>query len=78
VYLEKSLMPAGLLNNPRMLILNGHHSPFLCLMYNAGSPKPLFDLVDLKPIHEILLIGLRLDGPGRPVVCDPEWRFEGL
>jgi hypothetical protein len=31
----------------------------------AGSPKVLFELVDLKPIHGILWVGLHLDGPGQ-------------
>jgi hypothetical protein len=44
----------------------------------AGSPKVLFDLVDLKPIHGMLWVGLHLDGAGRPVVYDPLWDLRAL
>jgi hypothetical protein len=44
----------------------------------TGSPKLLFDLVDLKPIRGILWVGLHLDGAGRPVVYDPEWDLRAL
>jgi hypothetical protein len=47
-------------------------------MEEAGSPKLLFELVDLKPIHGILWVGLHLDGPGRPVVYDPVWDLRAL
>jgi len=47
-------------------------------MEEVGSPKLLFDLVDFKPIRGILRAGLHLDGPGRPVVYDPEWDLGAL
>jgi hypothetical protein len=47
-------------------------------MEKTGSPKLLFELVDLKPIRGILWVGLHLDGPGRPVVYDPEWDLRAL
>jgi len=47
-------------------------------MEEAGSPKLLFELVDLKPIYGILWVGLHLDGPGRPVVYDPVWDLRAL
>ncbi len=39
----------------------------------TGSPMLLFENVDLTPIHSILWTGLHRDGPGRPVVYNPEW-----
>ncbi|MGC8940418.1 MAG: transposase, partial [Candidatus Bathyarchaeia archaeon] len=47
-------------------------------MEEAGSPKLLFELVDLKPIRGILWVGLHLDGPGRPVLYDPGWDLRAL
>jgi len=48
------------------------------LMEEAGSPKLLFDLVDFRPIRHVLWVGLHFDGPGRPVVYDPEWDLRAL
>jgi len=47
-------------------------------MEEAGSPKLLFDLVDFKPIRHVLWADLHVDGPGRPVVYDPEWDLGAL
>lgn len=47
-------------------------------MEESGSPKLLFDLVDFKPIRSVLWVGLHMDGPGRPVVYDPEWDLRAL
>jgi len=40
-------------------------------MKKTGSPKLLFENVDLSPIRPILWWGLHEDGPGRPVMYDP-------
>jgi hypothetical protein len=45
-------------------------------MKETGSPKELFENLDLTPIHSILWTGLHKEGPGRPVEYDPEWDFE--
>ena len=47
-------------------------------MKETGSPKLLFESLDLTPIHPILWIGLRQSGPGRPVEYDPEWDLRAL
>jgi hypothetical protein len=44
----------------------------------AGSPKLLFENLDLTPIHSILWTGLHTEGPGRPVVYRPEWDLRAL
>ena len=47
-------------------------------MKETGSPKLLFKNLDLTPIHSILWTGLHTEGPGRPVVYDPEWDLRAL
>jgi hypothetical protein len=47
-------------------------------MKEAGSPKLLFENLDLIPIHPILWMGLHIEGPGRPVEYDPEWDLKAL
>jgi len=47
-------------------------------MKKAGSPKLLFENVDLSPIRPILWFDLHEDGPGRPVEYDPEWDLRAL
>jgi hypothetical protein len=47
-------------------------------MKKTGSPKLLFEKVDLSPIRPILWWGLHEDGPGRPVEYDPEWDLRAL
>jgi len=47
-------------------------------MKKTGSPLLLFANVDLSPIRPLLWVGLHLDGPGRPVVYDPEWDLRAL
>jgi len=47
-------------------------------MKEAGSPKLLFENLDLTPIHPILWRGLHAEGPGRPVEYDPEWDLKAL
>ena len=47
-------------------------------MKEVGSPKLLFENLDLTPIHPILWTGLHLYGPGRPMVYQPEWDLRAL
>jgi hypothetical protein len=47
-------------------------------MKEVGSPKLLFENLDLTPIHSILWTGLHQYGPGRPVEYDPEWDLRAL
>jgi hypothetical protein len=47
-------------------------------MKETGSPKLLFENLDLTPIHPILWTGLHKEGPGRPVEYDPEWDLRAL
>ena len=47
-------------------------------MKEFGSPKLLFENLDLTPIHPILWTGLHKEGPGRPVEYDPEWDLRAL
>jgi hypothetical protein len=42
-------------------------------MKETGSPKLLFENLDLTPIHHILWKNLHTEGPGRPVQYNPEW-----
>ena len=44
----------------------------------TGSPKLLFENLDLTPIHSTLWTGLHRDGPGRPVVYNPKWDLMAL
>ena len=45
------------------------------MVKEVGSPKLLFENLDLTPIHSILWTGLHRYGPGRPVVYQPEWNL---
>jgi len=47
-------------------------------MKEVGSPKLLFENLDLTPIHSILWTGLHRYGPGRPVEYQPEWDLRAL
>ena len=47
-------------------------------MKEAGSPKLLFENLDLTPIHPILWTDLHKHGPGRPVQYNPEWDLKAL
>ena len=47
-------------------------------MKEVGSPNVLFENLDLTPIHPILWTGLHREGPGRPVVYNPEWDLRAL
>jgi hypothetical protein len=47
-------------------------------MKEVGSPKLLFENLDLTPIHPILWTGLHRHGPGRPVEYNPEWDLRAL
>ena len=47
-------------------------------MKGAGSPKLLFENLDLTPIHSILWKDLHTEGPGRPVEYQPEWDLKAL
>ncbi len=47
-------------------------------MKETGSPKLLFENLDLTPIHPILWKDLHREGPGRPVEYNPEWDLKAL
>ena len=47
-------------------------------MKKTGSPRLLFEMLDLSPIRPVLFRGLHTDGPGRPVEYDPEWDLRAL
>jgi hypothetical protein len=47
-------------------------------MKGVGSPKLLFENLDLTPIHPTLWKDLHRDGPGRPVEYQPEWDLKAL
>ncbi len=47
-------------------------------MKEVGSPKLLFENLDLTPIHSILWTDLHTEGPGRPVEYNPEWDLKAL
>ena len=47
-------------------------------MKGVGSPKLLFENLDLTPIYPILWKDLHRDGPGRPVEYQPEWDLWAL
>jgi hypothetical protein len=47
-------------------------------MKEVGSPKLLFDNLDLTPLQPILWRNLHTEGPGRPVTYDPEWDLRAL
>ena len=44
----------------------------------VGSPKLLFENVDLTPIQSILWKGLHREGAGKPVVYNPVWDLRAL
>jgi len=44
----------------------------------VGSPKLLFENLDLTPIHPTLWTDLHRHGPGRPVEYQPEWDLKAL
>jgi hypothetical protein len=47
-------------------------------MKRSGSPMLLFGNLDLSPLHSILWKGLHLEGPGKPVVYNPECDLRAL
>jgi hypothetical protein len=47
-------------------------------MKEVGSPKLLFENLDLTPIHPILWTDLHREGPGRPVEYNPECDLRAL
>ena len=47
-------------------------------MKEVGSPKLMFENLDLTPIHPILWRGLHRHGPGRLVEYNPEWDLRAL
>jgi len=47
-------------------------------MKEVGSPKLLFENLDLTPIQPILWTSLHTEGPGRPVEYNPEWDLRAL
>ena len=47
-------------------------------MKEVGSPKLLFENLDLRPIHSILWKSLQMEGPGKPVEYDPVWDLRAL
>ena len=48
------------------------------MVKETGSPKLLFENLDLTPIQPILWISLHTEGPGRPVEYNPEWDLRAL
>ena len=48
------------------------------MMKKTGSPRLLFEMLDLTPIRPILWWGLHMDGAGRPVEYNPEWDLRAL
>ena len=48
------------------------------MMKEAGSPKLLFENLDLTPIQPIPRKNLHKEGPGRPVEYNPEWDLRAL
>jgi hypothetical protein len=44
----------------------------------VGSPKLLFENLDLTPIQPILWTNLHKTGPGRPMEYNPEWDLRAL
>ena len=48
------------------------------MVKEVGSPILLFENVDLTPIHSILWTGLHTEGPGRPVLYQPECDLRAL
>jgi hypothetical protein len=47
-------------------------------MKETGSPKLLFENLDLTPIQPTLWKNLHTEGPGRPVEYQPEWDLKAL
>ena len=47
-------------------------------MKKVGSPKLLFENLDLTPVHPILWTDLHKEGLGRPVKYNPEWDLKAL
>ena len=47
-------------------------------MKEVGSPKLLFENLDLTPIQSILWTDLHREGPGKPVEYDPAWDLRAL
>jgi hypothetical protein len=47
-------------------------------MKGVGSPKLLFENLDLTPIQTTLWTNLHRHGPGRPVEYNPEWDLKAL
>ena len=47
-------------------------------MKETGSPKLLFENLDLTPIQTTLWTDLHNEGPGRPVEYNPEWALKAL
>ena len=47
-------------------------------MKEVGSPKLLFENLDLTPLQSILWKDLHTEGPGRPVQYDPIWDLRAL
>ena len=47
-------------------------------MKETGSPKLLFEMLDLTPIQPILWRGLHREGRGRPVKYNPESDLRAL
>jgi hypothetical protein len=45
---------------------------------DTGSPKQLFENLDLTPIHHTVWKNLHNKGPGRPVQYNPEWDLRVL
>ena len=61
-----------------MIYLGWSVSVILDDMKETGSPKLLFENLDLTPIHLTLWTDLHTQGPGRPVEYQPEWDLKAL
>ena len=57
---------AGGLNNSLSLLGDPYSHHLVTGMKETGSPKLLFENLDLTPIHTILWTDLHTEGPGRP------------
>ena len=61
-----------------MIYLGWSVSVILDDMKETGSPKLLFENLDLTPIHLTLWTDLHTQGPGRPVEYQPKWDLRAL
>jgi len=60
------------------MVYLGESTQILGMARETGSPKLLFENLDLTPIYSILWTDLHTEGLGRPVVYQPEWDLRVL